>query len=693
MHNGKPGFTWSNLVVDVACLGFAGWTIVCNVAVFLGANTHQLLAAAAVLLLAALSAFGLLVGYSGLQAVADFFTDDTKEEKPDDAGARDLSPTVRALAITAALGIAVAYAVERNFWILWACSCIYFAAAWWYVARSPIAYRTPRRSLPAEAALWALAWLGMWVTLSSRRYDIDDSFYVNLAVAVADFPELPLLRFDTIHGLGLPLHASFYRVHAFEPLAGLLSHVTGIETIGIIHLFFAGIAGLLTPLAAARLLRMLDSRRWLWAVMVVMVFYLYFPGPHRSFVCFAFVRLFQGKAVFLTVVVPLIAAYGIRLGRVPSRRNALFLAAAEIAGMGMTSSAVWLSPLIGLLAVAASFRFRRDDLKSLAYGALSSLYVLAVGAFLFLKMKGGQTGGGTGDLLGGGVSVKVQSEALQLVLGEGGILPMSMAIILLSWPLCRTALARRFLAISGLAFFLLLANPYLTAFLKSYVTGSTYWRVLWILPVPTMVALCFICVVGRPATTLGGRLQLGMVAAMLAAYLLTFTVRREVSWGLPRLKVPAEYAVARALNRSLAPGSYALAPSVVSQYLPTFNNYSYPLLAKAAYLRTNRADRLMRGSLVSYVSNARRKRLSYLWLRRGLNRYRVSGIAFVTTRQPGPWVDVDARLHAVLRRIGFRKSETLRNHEIWIRKFERKRTDRGSGAGVRTGVVVGGKRR
>ena len=77
----------------------------------------------------------------------------------------------------------------------------------------------------------------MFFTLASTRYDIDDSFYVNMGVAAADFPSQPLLRFDTIHGIGLPFQEPYYRVHTFELLAGLITHAFGVETIRVIHAF------------------------------------------------------------------------------------------------------------------------------------------------------------------------------------------------------------------------------------------------------------------------------------------------------------------------------------------------------------------------------------------------------------------------------------------------------------------------
>ncbi len=670
MNSAKPAIPLSNLVVDAACLCFAGWTVICNAAVLTGANTYQLTTATAAIGLFGLLALGLLVGRSGARSLLDFFRDDPEQPQPQAEDEEDLPWRVRILAIAVALAIGAAYYFRREFLVFWACSCLYFAGACWYASRSSIRRRPTARSLPAELCLWAIGLLCMSVTLSTRRYDVDDSFYINLGVGVAAFPSLPLLRFDTVHGIGLPIQAPFYRVHTFEALAGLLSHLTGIETIWFIHMLFAGIAGLLAPLAIARLLKSIDSERWLWALMVIVIFFLYTPGPHRSYACFAFIRLFQGKAIFLTVLVPLIAAYGIRLGRFPTPRNALFLAAAEIAGIGMTSSAIWLSPLIGAMAVASAFRLRPEDWKRAAYAVLCSLYVLGAGVLLFLTLKAGQGGGGTAAAASVTALGSESFKALRLVLGGGKLLAVSLTVVLLCWPLCRTNLARRFVSVFGLVFFLILVNPYLSAYLKSYLTGNTYWRILWALPFPVMAALCVTSPINLPLISRRGMVGLLVAASLVAAHYYRFPVRRRVRWGEPRLKVPGrEYAVAKAINESLPPGSFALAPTLVSLYLPTFNRFAFPLMTKVTYVKTDTADRRRRAKLVSFVQRSRKRTDGYAWFIYNLNLYRVSGVAFSTDHDSRRWLKKENRLRETLSRFGFRKVRTVRKYEIWVRKL------------------------
>jgi len=660
------------LIVDTACLGFAGWTVVCNIAVFLGANTHQLAIATAAALLVALSVLGYLSWRYGVRSLADSLGDATDKDEPTPASSTDLSTAARAAGVVAAVVVVSAFYYRRDFTVLWACASLYFAVACWMGARSSPERHSPLRSIPAEALLWAVALLAMFLTLASRKYDVDDSFYINMGVAAADFPARPLLRFDTLHGTGLPFHAPYYKVHTFELLGGLISYAFGIETIRVIHIYLTGFAAFLTPFALARLFRLLDPRRWIWAVCVVVAFYVFADGPHRGYTSFAFLRLFQGKAVFVTVAAPLIAAYGIRLALCPRPRNALFLAAAQIAGLGLTSTAIWLAPLIGLASVASALPLRFRSCKPLLYGLLSCSYLLLTGIVLLLEVKSVSAKSAVAGLASvdasGDAAWKLSRKAVGLVLGSPRDAARSFAFVLLAWPLCRTALARRFVALFGLVFFLFLLNPWSAGVIRSFIGTGTFWRVLWFLPVPVMTALCFTSLISARPGTVRAKIEAGLVAALVVIYFAIHPPRKRIAVGPPVLKVPSEYVVAEALNRNLPPGSYALAPRMISLYLPTFNHYAYPILTKRKYLKTGKLDRKRRARLVKYINGTRYRRNGRRFLEQ-LNRYRISGVA-IRAKHRRKYVREMARdTGKTLKTAGFRLVDTVRGYQIWIRKL------------------------
>ena len=141
-----------------------------------------------------------------------------------------------------------------------------------------------------------------------------------------------LLARDTMHGIpGLKLLDPVYRVHSYELWNGMLAYLTGIPAIYWFHWVSASTAAVLVALAHARLLRLVMPRLWPWAVVTVLFVVIAVGETHRWYGNFAFVRLWQGKAIFLYVFAPLVAAYAIEFALRPSRRGWLLLASAQIA--------------------------------------------------------------------------------------------------------------------------------------------------------------------------------------------------------------------------------------------------------------------------------------------------------------------------------------------------------------------------
>jgi hypothetical protein len=59
---------------------------------------------------------------------------------------------------------------------------------------------------------------------------------VNLAVAAIDYPELPLVARDILHGrFDLPILLVSYRLHSHELANAAVAWLTGIDTIPVFH--------------------------------------------------------------------------------------------------------------------------------------------------------------------------------------------------------------------------------------------------------------------------------------------------------------------------------------------------------------------------------------------------------------------------------------------------------------------------
>jgi len=487
-------------------------------------------------------------------------------------------------------------------------------------------------------------------------------------VSVVDFPHERLLSRDTLHGLDVPFKIAAYRATSLELLAGVLSRITHLRVLDVCHLLLPGLVGLLTPLALARLLRLLDARRWPYAVFATLLFLIYDGGSHGSYGNFSFVRLFQGKAMFITMVAPLIMAHGVRFALFPSPRTFVMLAAAQIAALGTTVTAFWAAPLLAGLAVLCAVPPRWSGWKTLALGALSPLYLVALGLYFKLQEGGASAvramAGGADDAPS--ARLELIDKAYGMVLGHRLELVAAISVALLAWPLCRTALARRFAVVFPLAFFAVLGNPWLATRVASVTTSAIYWRVVWLLPVPLLFGLLASSVV-QPGRRYQQALRMPLFALLLYGYFnaispRTIFAKTALGWPHPKVDMHA-YRVAQELVRDVPPHLHALVPLPVSRVLPMLSGYGYPLFVKPTYLPNDLADRRWREQLTQMVSHRRPHGVDERFLTDGLDHYGVEAVVV-----PQDSHGRHSFAHALIM-AHFHQRSAIEGQEIWTRSL------------------------
>jgi hypothetical protein len=530
----------------------------------------------------------------------------------------------------------------------------------------------PDRDRSSEVLLWLLAAAGVVLTLISHRPDADDAFYVNVAVAAADVPGRALLSGDTMHGIeGLPLHLPVYRVHSYELLNGALAYLTGIPAIYSFHWLSAAFAALLVPLANARLFRILTPRRWLATVATLMFVLVAAGETHRWYGNFSFVRMWQGKSIFLSVFLPLVYVYALRFAVRPNLRDWAMLGAAQIAAVGSTSSALWAAPAGAILALCCAVRPSRHGLKSVVLGALASVY--ALGAAWVVR---GDLGGSTGVSIaqGGYTSLQLQ-DALIPILGDSRLLIFGIVSLLTGWVFAPPGLARRFAVFAPLAVLLVLLNPYTANWVVTNATGPSYWRSMWALPLPIIMALMLASPLhlgdasSRPGTRRAAWLALLAAFALLIPRYNGLSPENGVRLTWPTLKVPdTAYQWAAAVNESVPPGSHVAVPSDIAVWIVTFHHHAYPLLVRY-YLHTWRkilspSALLDRVTMQRFLDAPELVEATPERFQDGLDRFEVRAVCLVNS----PRADA---ARAILRQGGFRQVLNREDYELWVRRHPR----------------------
>jgi hypothetical protein len=377
----------------------------------------------------------------------------------------------------------------------------------------------------------------------------------------------------------------------------------------------------------------------------------------------------------------------------PTLRSWVLLAAAQIAALGCSSSAVWAAPAGALLAACCALGPTRAGLRRMLLVALASAYVLGMGWGMKQAMELDRQARAkpsteeTEPLQERKAAEHAREreaaararrhepgnqleEALELVTGHSHLRTATFVALLAAWACCGRGLARRFAIVVPLAVTLAMLNPYTTLWLSKNVTGASYWRSFWALPVPLLMALVLVA----PLQVAGRRRWAGVFAVLAGFAVFAAAVpgvrglSREngVELGWPRLKVPPEsYRWAALLTQKAGPEAVVVAPGPVSVWLPTFHQRVHPLVARPMYLNRYRSqlgmeEFLHRLIMANYAGGEAKRSDAQRWFAWGLERFDVQAVCLKNfPGAPGA--------RATLRAAGFALDLKTLEYEIWLR--------------------------
>jgi hypothetical protein len=379
----------------------------------------------------------------------------------------------------------------------------------------------------------------------------------------------------------------------------------------------------------------------------------------------------QGKAILLSLGLPLIAAYALEFAAAPTRARWLRLALAQIAAVGVSASALWAAPAVAGLALASAQPLRAGWLRNLALGLAASAYPLLLA--LVLRAETSATFAAAGTVRESSVMFE---EAIRVVIGRNPIGYVTLFCVLGAWALAATALARRFAVVFTLAFLLVFWSPLTVGWIAAHVTSPlTYWRVFWLLPVPALVGLALagpLAAGGSRRSVRVGRLAIAGLAATLFLWLPArhpASSTSGVRLAPPGWKIaPAALAAARAVRDHAPEGAPVLAPASVAAWIPALHRHPQPLVVRRGYLALLRnalgqSELDRRAQLELLVSGARRPPHSDRLLREAIARDPLAAVC--VAQSTNRWPDVRAALEAS----GFQS--VMRNSEYEVFAPER----------------------
>ena len=575
--------------LDTAIFGFAVFTLLCHMAVALQLGLDALIQISTLALLLGVAA---QITWSRRSARTDPRIETTSSFEP------HATLSGLGLLVLAVFGVGFHQGLD-SIWGYWFCAGVGCLIVLAREARSHPHSPDVQIGRLERTSLWGLGLLCALTALAAHHGDADDAFYVNLSVWALDHPDAPLLLGDTLHGFdGIAMSLPVFKLLSYEILQAAVARLSGLSALSVVHLCFPPVIALLIPFVWARLASLLVPSRWLIVVGLVIAQLFFLGDGHASYGDFGLLRLQQGKTVLLLIALPLIAYYGIRFGLAPSLPRGLLLAAAQIAAVGLSTTALWLAPTTALLALCAAIPLGGSNSlragRTVLLGLVTSLYPLALALFMrsatlrafseavhplpSLEWSGPE----------------LMNHALTLLAGPGWVASLILFCLIAILTMPGTDLFRRYMAITVGAFFLFFFNPGLARFVSHQITGAdTYFRVFWVLPLPLIIASVLSAPLALGESLSDGRRR-GLTGATCVGALAlliwlpgthTLSSTNEVQLGWPRPKVPIqEWAIAQRILGSSHEGDFVLTPQLVSRWIPLFQDYPAPLMVRAMYL-------------------------------------------------------------------------------------------------------------
>lgn len=406
---------------------------------------------------------------------------------------------------------------------------------------------------------------------------------------------------------GLPLLSPIYRVHSYELLVALVSHLTSFSCRGVYYLLFPSVFAAYLVIANWIALRELQPKVALLGVVFVLIILLAWGQVDRAYGQFAFIRLYHGKCVFASVLVPALLYYASCYARRPGWKPWIFLLLAQVTAVGLSSTALLVAPPVAGVALLGGWVAGATRRRALMYGLLSSVYVVALG---IVVGKAAIAGPKTWEI----TPSHDLDYALETVMGWGMRPRIALFALLAGAALpFSPAWYRGFLLLSVA----LLLNPWTSEFLGRL----NCWRALWALPMPfiTAFALASLASLG-PSWK---HLRAGAVAATGLILLFVFSPYRkdENQWGIaawairpgwfeaaavPLYHFPNSYRIAEVTTALTPPDGVVLAPDTVSAWIATFPNSPRLVGVRGLYFGvvekgTSHAEALTRSVMQGFI--------------------------------------------------------------------------------------------
>jgi hypothetical protein len=336
-------------------------------------------------------------------------------------------------------------------------------------------------------ALMCMA-IGMLAVVVSRP-DADDFSFFHRALYQLTRLNEPFYATDTTQDIsGLPPISLIHNLTSYEPGIALFSWVLKIDAIWAYQNLASSIVALMTPIAFFLLYKhfRLGNSAALWGALFAILFLLIDGNLHRSFGNFTLIRAWQGKTILVTLLVPLIMLFTLRVLARPSSKNLIRLMLASICATGLSGSGLFMVPIqvfgISLTYVVSYGISKRRLIRALkANSAIFYCLLVILIAQLYITQNPMDTSVWT---KGWALANNSWLDSLNLVFENWLGIARNISILTIVPLVTLWPPHQRIVFLMPFVFIFIFANPLTGPFFLSLLTPAAYWRLAYLFPLP-----------------------------------------------------------------------------------------------------------------------------------------------------------------------------------------------------------------
>lgn len=419
------------------------------------------------------------------------------------------------------------------------------------------------------------------------RSDLDDAFYVAVAAFSSSHPDYALLSTDPMLGAsGFPLIFPSYLFSSFELFSGAISYLLTVPSMDIYYIYLLPLWVLLSIIVIFLLTKEMLPQQWILAGVMTIILILLLGEMHRGHANFSFFRIYQGKAVLVSFVIPFIFYLTARFFSKNGTWGDLFLlGCCQITAIGFSNFGMLAAPIAGFSAIISNVPLiQKNNFKKPIFSFFVLFLSLPYLIYVAIVSKGS-------------IILTIETETAKSVWYSvfGVHQQYFVGFLLLAGPLFSKSLITRWRLAAP--YFMLLAfylNPWLSQLISKYMTTPpVYWRVVWSFPVLIFTSVSFCIVLNRIVEHETSRLlkvSLVIMLSCLTFYALPYNTLRVENIGkfegFAKWKVPrTDITVAQAAIEITPSSGVLLAPDDIASAVSRFEKHPTLVSTRGAYVQ------------------------------------------------------------------------------------------------------------